>query len=211
MAQKVVDISKYINNDAPQMVLFGKTYTVKNDKKTVLALNDLQLKAEVNGENADEKIIELLVGKEEAKEICKIINESANYSENAKVIMLNLLALATGQRSDFRKPSSNTEVWYDLMEDYPLIEASFLEQYGLRLSEVDMSWREFSDLLSCLSADTALGRVVAIRSETDGEVLKNFTKGQKEIREEWLKNHRKEQTEAEYDASMQALLAMALA
>ena len=47
MAQKVVDISKYINNDAPQMVLFGKTYTVKNDKKTVLALNDLQLKAEV--------------------------------------------------------------------------------------------------------------------------------------------------------------------
>ena len=69
MAQKIVDISKYINNDAPQMVLFGKTYTVKNDKKTVLALNDLQLKAEVNGENADEKIIELLVGKEEAKEI----------------------------------------------------------------------------------------------------------------------------------------------
>ena len=49
-------------------------------------------------------------------------------------------------RSDFRKPSSNTEVWYDLVEDYPLIEASFLEQYGLRLSEVDMSWREFSDL-----------------------------------------------------------------
>ena len=98
MAKKVVDISKYINNDAPQMVLFGKTYTVQNDKKTVLALNDLQLKAEVNGENADEKIIELLVGKEDAKEICKIINESANYSENAKVIMLNLLALATGQK-----------------------------------------------------------------------------------------------------------------
>ena len=97
------------------------------------------------------------------------------------------------------------------MEDYPLIEASFLEQYGLRLSEVDMSWREFSDLLSCLSADTALGRVVAIRSETDGEVIKNFTKGQKEIREEWLNNHRKEQSEAEYNASMQALLAMALA
>ena len=98
MAQKIVDISKYINNDAPQMVLFGKTYTVKNDKATVMSLNDLQLKAEVNGENADEKIIELLVGKEDAKEICKIINESANYSENAKVIMLNLLALATGQK-----------------------------------------------------------------------------------------------------------------
>ena len=97
------------------------------------------------------------------------------------------------------------------MEDYPLIEASFLEQYGIRLSEVDMSWREFSDLLSCLSVDTALGRIVAIRSETDAEVLKNFTKSQKEIRNEWLNNHRKERTQADYDASMQALLAMALA
>lgn len=114
-------------------------------------------------------------------------------------------------RLDFSKHSSNEDVWYDLYEDYPLIEASFLEQYGLRLSEVDMSWREFSDLLSCLSADTALGRIVAIRSETDAEVLKKFTKGQKKIREEWLKNHRKEQTKAEYEASMQALLAMALA
>ena len=97
MAQKIVDISKYINNDAPQMVLFGKTYTVKNDKKTVLLLDDLQRKAQAEGENADDKIIELLVGKEDAKEICKIINESANYAENAKVIVLNLLALATGQ------------------------------------------------------------------------------------------------------------------
>jgi hypothetical protein len=112
--------------------------------------------------------------------------------------------------NDFKTPSNN-DVWYDLMEDYPLIEASFLEQYGIRLSEVDMSWREFSDLLSCLGAETALGRIVAIRSETDAEVLKNFTKSQKEIRNEWLNNHRKEQTQADYDASMQALLAMALA
>lgn len=98
MAQKVVDISKYINNDAPQMVLFGKTYTVKNDKNTVMSLNDLQMKAEIDGVNVDDKIIELLVGKEDAKDICKIINESSNYSENAKVIVLNLLALATGQK-----------------------------------------------------------------------------------------------------------------
>ena len=97
MAQKIVDISKHINNDAPQMVLFGKTYTVKNDKKTVLLLDELQRKSQEEGENADDKIIELLVGKEDGKEICRIINESANYAENAKVIVLNLLALATGQ------------------------------------------------------------------------------------------------------------------
>ena len=94
MAQKIVDISKYINNDAPQMVLFGKTYTVKNDKKTILLLNEIQ---STNADDADEKIIKLLVGKEAGAEICKIIDENANYSENAKVILLNLLSLATGQ------------------------------------------------------------------------------------------------------------------
>lgn len=95
MAVKTVDISKYINNDAPQMVLFGKTYTVKNDKNTILLLNEVQKKSD--DIDADEKIIKLLVGKEAGAEICKIINESANYSDNTKVIMLNLLALATGQ------------------------------------------------------------------------------------------------------------------
>ena len=94
MAQKIVDISKYINNDAPQMVLFGKTYTVKNDKKTILLLNELQSK---DNEDTDEKIIKLLVGNEAGADICEIINNSANYNDNAKIIMLNLLALATGQ------------------------------------------------------------------------------------------------------------------
>ena len=93
MAQKIVDISKYINNDAPQMVLFGKTYTIKNDKDTVLKMGDL----ERSSENTDAEIIALLVGEENAQEICDIINKNPNYSENAKVILLNLMALATGQ------------------------------------------------------------------------------------------------------------------
>lgn len=96
MAKRVVDISKYISNDAPEMVLFGKTYTVKNDKTTVLMLNSMQQRAAEEETNMDEKIIELLVGKENAKEIIAIINESPNYSENAKAIVLNLIALATG-------------------------------------------------------------------------------------------------------------------
>lgn len=94
MAQKIVDISKYINNDAPQMVLFGKTYTIKNDKKTVLLLNELQ--RDQSEENTDEKIIKLLVGVEHGQEIIDIINNNPNYSENTKAIMLNLLSLATG-------------------------------------------------------------------------------------------------------------------
>ena len=86
-----------------------------------------------------------------------------------------------------------------------------MEQYGIRLTETEMSWREFSNLLACLSADTALGRIVSIRSENDAEVLKNFTAGQKEVRAEWRNSHRKELSQKEYNASMNSLLAMALA
>ena len=48
-----------------------------------------------------------------------------------------------------------------------------------------MKWDEFRDLLVGLEPDTALGRIVSIRSEEDKEVLKRFTKEQKRIRNEW--------------------------
>nr|DAE16534.1 MAG TPA: hypothetical protein [Siphoviridae sp. ctqBH20] len=48
-----------------------------------------------------------------------------------------------------------------------------------------MKWSEFRDLLVGLGPDTALGRIVSIRSEEDKEILKRFTKEQKRIRNEW--------------------------
>lgn len=93
MAQKIVDISKYINNDAPKMVLFGKTYTIRNDRETVLQLTNLQ--REQSERNTDEDIIRLLIDGE-AQEVIDIINNNPNYSDNARVVMLNLLSLATG-------------------------------------------------------------------------------------------------------------------
>lgn len=49
-----------------------------------------------------------------------------------------------------------------------------------------MKWDEFCALLSGIGPDTPLGRIVSIRSETDREVLKRFTKDQRRIRTEWL-------------------------
>lgn len=72
-----------------------------------------------------------------------------------------------------------------------------------------MSWREFSDLLGCLSADTALGRIVAIRSEEDADVLAKFTDAQHEIRNEWRNRNMDE--EEVYRQSMSNMLSMALA
>ena len=43
----------------------------------------------------------------------------------------------------------------------------------------------FKALLAGLAPETPLGRIVAIRSEDDKNVIKHFTKDQKRIRDEW--------------------------
>lgn len=48
-----------------------------------------------------------------------------------------------------------------------------------------MSWSEFSTLLAGIMPETPLGQVVSIRAENDKDVLKNFTKEQHRIRNEW--------------------------
>ena len=95
------------------------------------------------------------------------------------------------RRPTFAEQTSN-ESYYDLIDDYDLIEASFAQQYGIRLRrEEDMSWCEFTTLLAGLNEKTPLGRIVAIRSENDREVLKHFNAEQKRIRNEWRTKHAK--------------------
>lgn len=48
-----------------------------------------------------------------------------------------------------------------------------------------MKWDEFCDLLSGISPDSPLGRMVQIRLENDKDVLKHFTPTQRKIRSEW--------------------------
>lgn len=89
-------------------------------------------------------------------------------------------------RPDFLKPSKRLDQWYDLYEDWGLIESSIAMQYGIRLrSEPDMSWDEFCTLLAGIMPETPLGQIVQIRSENDRDKLKNFSPEQKRIRSEW--------------------------
>ena len=67
-----------------------------------------------------------------------------------------------------------------------MIEASFATQYGIRLrQEEEMSWSEFCSLLSGIMPKTPLGQIVSIRAEEDKDMLKNFTKDQHQIRNDW--------------------------
>ena len=105
------------------------------------------------------------------------------------------------------KKKSN-EPYYDLFEDWDLIVSSFLSQYGIRLSTKEfktVDWAEFSALLSGLSADTALGRIVSIRSETDAETIKRFSSYQKKIYDDWRTKQSERMTEEEYEAEMRQL------
>lgn len=48
-----------------------------------------------------------------------------------------------------------------------------------------MTWGEFCTLLKGIMPKTPLGQVVSIRAEEDKDILKNFTKEQHEIRNDW--------------------------
>lgn len=104
--------------------------------------------------------------------------------------------------NDFKTRNKN-ESYYDLYEDYGLIEASFAQQYGIRLrNEDDMTWDEFTTLLSGLNAETPLGNVVSIRSEKDPKRIKEFTKEQKRIHRDWQRKQAENMTREEYDEAM---------
>ena len=93
------------------------------------------------------------------------------------------------------------------MDDYELIEASFLSQYGIRLKTTELQFDEFLNLTSCLMPESPLGQIVAIRSETDAEVISNFTDAQKQIHNEWAQRDVLN-NEQKYKESMDRLFAM---
>ena len=93
------------------------------------------------------------------------------------------------------------------MDDYDLIESSFLSQYGIRLKTAELQFDEFLNLTSCLMPETPLGKIVAIRSETDADIIRNFTEGQRRIYDDW-KNRDVLKNEQKYTESMDKLFAM---
>lgn len=89
--------------------------------------------------------------------------------------------------NDFKNSVKQQETYFDIFEDWGLIEASFSMQYGIRLrADEDMSWDEFCTLLSGLCEDTPLGKVVALRSEQDMKVIERFSPQQRHIRDSYL-------------------------
>jgi hypothetical protein len=71
----------------------------------------------------------------------------------------------------------------------------------------EMTWEEFSSLLSGLGADTPLGNIVQIRSETDPKILKNFNSAQKRIWNEWQNKNYKQKSQEDFLREIQKMFA----
>jgi hypothetical protein len=98
----------------------------------------------------------------------------------------------TRQQPDFKNKSKNNDGFYDLRDDWGLIEASFAKQYGIRIrQQTDMPWDEFCELLAGLMPDTPLGQVVSIRAEKDPKTIQSFTPYQRKIRSDWMSKQAK--------------------
>ena len=96
-----------------------------------------------------------------------------------------------------------------MIEDFDLIVSSFLSQYGYRIYSDDfkrMRWDEFKALLSGLSPDTPLGRMVSIRAEDNPDILKNFTPVQRRIRSSWRKHQAGQKTEEDVEQALAQML-----
>ena len=103
------------------------------------------------------------------------------------------------------RAGESTDPYYDLFEDWDLIISSFLTQYGLRIRTKEfetVSWDEFRSLLAGLSPETPLGRMVAIRSESDDNVIEHFTADQKKIWNAWRNRKAENMTQTEHDQQM---------
>lgn len=111
-------------------------------------------------------------------------------------------------RNDF--VTTNNEQWYDMFDDWALVESSLTKQYGIRIRrEIDtFTWGELSNLIAGIMPKTPLGNIISIRSETDPEKLKHFNAEQKKIRQEWLNRKNVRFNEETYDQKMKQLEAI---
>lgn len=67
-----------------------------------------------------------------------------------------------------------------------LIQQSIAKQYGVLPSEQEnLKYSDWAKMVGGLMDDTPLGHVVGVRSETNKEIIKNYTNEQRAIRDDW--------------------------
>lgn len=78
-------------------------------------------------------------------------------------------------------PSS--DVLFDYVQDGEYIVASFLQDYGIDLTEVDMHWHKFKALFISLSGNTKMGQIMSDRGYKEDK--RKYEEIAKERKRDW--------------------------
>lgn len=186
-------------NEKPTVVLDDEhKYPINTKKTNVLCMMAYIRKTEKRGkEESDpvkdmemmDHIIKMGLGEEAAAYIAEQDYTFAVVQDIIEVIMAAIGDEDTGFEKEEKTEKKVTDHWYDIFEDWDLIEASFAMQYPSKdlfaVGDDDMEWREFVTLLSGIMPETPLGQIIKIRSEDDDDILQHFTPEQHRIRNIW--------------------------
>lgn len=90
-----------------------------------------------------------------------------------------------------------------------MIEQSLAKQYGVLPSEQEsLHYSDWAKMVGGLMDDTPLGRVIAIRSENDRDVLSRMSPDQQQIRADWFAFRASARTPADEKERQKQLQAM---
>lgn len=157
----------------------GKVVPIKTDYRSWLKFIEI-----VQGYNLENITVEGYV-----EMMDKVISTLFHQSQNIEITVSLfgvIMAFFTGFTDEKRKSESKSEKpTSDFRIDADEIYTSFVQDYGIRLAESQMHWYEFRTLFSNLSENTALGKLIRLRTMDEEDIpkekLAEFRQLQKEI------------------------------
>lgn len=146
----------------------NKKYKINTDYKIALKCDEIS-KSDVSEEERALAIIFLLFGD-------KGLNDNENWNE---LLQIGLKYLNCGK--ELKENEDTEEANMDFKQDWSYIQASFFSDYNIDLSNKQMHWWQFYDLLCGLTEKCVLNRIRFVR---DFDI--NQIKDSKE-KEKWIK------------------------
>lgn len=133
-----------------------KLYKINTSYKVALKCNDIAMDESVGEYEKTLAIIYLLFGDEALK----------NKKHYQKLIDLAFKYLSCGEELE----KSNEQPDMDFKQDFKLIKASFMSDYGIDISKQDLDWYDFYTYLNGLTEDCVLNRVRSIRNYDEQKI-----------------------------------------
>ena len=162
----------------------GKRYKINTDYKVALQCNKIS-NDDISDEERGLAIIYLLFGEQG-------LNDSENWEKLLK-IAIKYLSCGKENQGNEEVPNMSYE------QDTGYIKASFFSDYNIDLSNAQMHWWQFYDLLCGLTEDSILNRVRFVR-DFDVSQIKDGKEKEKWIKQKQqvaLKQEKREKTSEE--------------